>query len=401
MGTARRAEIASATRWLGAPPTLVGLALLLINDRVLKDQWPGLVTGKLSDVAGLMVVPPLLALLLAVIGVPHIRAWAVGATGVLFAAAKGLAVGSAVASAMWSVAIPSVVRHDPTDLVALPVLWLAWRTGGWGKRSGRTRRQRAALALGTLALPCAVFATTATSCSPRDGLRRVTVYEGVFTGGSGTVEQRIVIGDYSVVTIDGAGRLEGLSELDRARLGAGAESHATSVCSATARQQCWRGTPDRPAAVDSSTDGGTTWRTEFVVDERVLQSVREDVGDERCGSEPPLGVADVAVLDGPAGYVVAAASSNTGLLLRSARGEWRRLSVDELRTTANPAPTPAPEVQLYPVEPTPLEPTPLDTPTAPTGTSGPVPTRTCATPDTRTYTPDPRNGPPATVTRCP
>lgn len=395
METARRGEIASAARWLGAPPTLMGLAVLLINDRVLKDQWPGLVTGKLSDVAGLMVAPPLLALLLAVIGVPHLRAWAVGATGVLFAAAKGLAVGSAMASAMWSVAIPSEVRHDPTDLVALPVLWLAWRTGGWGEKSCPSRRQRTVLALGTLALPFAVFATTATSCAPPEGLRQVTVYEGVFTGGTGAVEQRIVTGGYSAVTIDAAGRLEELSALDRERLAAAAEGTVTSVCSRKARQRCWRRTPDRPAAVDSSTDGGTTWRTEFAMDQRELQSVREDVGDERCGSEPPLGVADLAVLDGPAGYVVAAASSNTGLLLRSAQGEWRRLSVDELDTAANPAPTPAPDVQLYPVEPTPLA-----THTAPRGTSGPLPTRTCATPETRTYTPDPRNGPPATVTRC-
>ena len=35
------------------PVTLAALALLVVNDRVLKGALPGAVTGKLSDVAGL------------------------------------------------------------------------------------------------------------------------------------------------------------------------------------------------------------------------------------------------------------------------------------------------------------------------------------------------------------
>ena len=39
------------------PVALVALAILIVNDRLLKDAWPGPVTGKLSDVAGLVVAP--------------------------------------------------------------------------------------------------------------------------------------------------------------------------------------------------------------------------------------------------------------------------------------------------------------------------------------------------------
>ena len=46
-----------ALRWLGAPPTLLALAVLVLNDHVLKQAAPGVVTGKLSDVAGLVLAP--------------------------------------------------------------------------------------------------------------------------------------------------------------------------------------------------------------------------------------------------------------------------------------------------------------------------------------------------------
>lgn len=394
----------SSLQWLAAPPTVFALVVLLLNDRVLKDQWPGLVTGKLSDVAGLVVAPPLVAMLLAALSVPRTRAWAVGLTGVLFALAKGLAAGSAVASELWSLAMPSLVRHDPTDLVALPVLWVAWRTGAWAADRGvASGRRRSALAVGTLVLPFAVFATTATSCSPIEGLRDVTVYEGVFTGGDGTLEQRIVTGDWSRVTIDGAGRLQRLASLDRDRMAEHHSARTTETCSTGATQKCWRRAPEAAAAVEASTDGGATWRTEFTVPRRELAATREEVGDDSCGSEPPLGIADLAILDAPAGQVVAVASSNTGLLLRGVQGDWRRVSLDDLHRTADPEPTPDPAVQLFPVEPVPTTTTaaPVPGPTDPRGTSGPAPSPTCASPVTRTYTPDPRNGPPVTVTRCP
>ena len=51
-------------RWAAHPLTVGATAVLLLNDHVLKPAWPGLVTGKLSDVAGLVAAPPVLGLLL-------------------------------------------------------------------------------------------------------------------------------------------------------------------------------------------------------------------------------------------------------------------------------------------------------------------------------------------------
>lgn len=43
------------------PVSLAAIALLVVNDHVLKSAWPGVLTGKLSDVAGLVFFPLLLA----------------------------------------------------------------------------------------------------------------------------------------------------------------------------------------------------------------------------------------------------------------------------------------------------------------------------------------------------
>ena len=46
---------------LASWPFLLGLCLLLLNDHILKYQWPNVATGKLSDFAGLFVVGFLMA----------------------------------------------------------------------------------------------------------------------------------------------------------------------------------------------------------------------------------------------------------------------------------------------------------------------------------------------------
>jgi hypothetical protein len=52
--------------WRDCPPAIshpvgVGaIVLLLVNDHLLKSAWPGVVTGKLSDIAGMIVAPLLM-----------------------------------------------------------------------------------------------------------------------------------------------------------------------------------------------------------------------------------------------------------------------------------------------------------------------------------------------------
>lgn len=127
------------------PVPLAAVAILVLNDHVLKERWAGLVTGKLSDVAGLVFFPLLLDALAARLpwarALPPLRRVAACAlaTAVVFAAVKTWAPATrayeiGLGLLQWPIrAAFAVLRgdapgpplraalvRDPTDLVALP-----------------------------------------------------------------------------------------------------------------------------------------------------------------------------------------------------------------------------------------------------------------------------------------
>lgn len=132
------------------PAAVSALALLLVNDHVLKGAWPGPLTGKLSDVAGLVLTPLVLgaawelaswsrrrrfgpsrsvaALSVAAVGIGFAAAKTLEPAAYLYRAAMGLLQWpfAAVASLIGSGSVPEpglvVFVRDPSDLIALPVL---------------------------------------------------------------------------------------------------------------------------------------------------------------------------------------------------------------------------------------------------------------------------------------
>jgi hypothetical protein len=113
------------------PAYWVALAVLLLNDHVLKGGGyalaPSWLTGKLSDFAGLIVAPPLLALLmLGLLGTRRERAirWVAPVlVGVGFAAIKLDATAAHHAEQLFrGFGVASRIWLDPTDLFALAVL---------------------------------------------------------------------------------------------------------------------------------------------------------------------------------------------------------------------------------------------------------------------------------------
>lgn len=139
------------------PVVLGSILVLILNDRVLKAAWPGLVTGKLSDVAGLLFAP-LFVVALAEVAAAAAGRWsapsrtwltvAVGVVAVGFAAVKlvppieatwelGLGIVQwpvgAVTELMSGRGLPPIrpvdTTPDATDLIALPAVWLALAIG--------------------------------------------------------------------------------------------------------------------------------------------------------------------------------------------------------------------------------------------------------------------------------
>jgi hypothetical protein len=111
-------------------PTWVGaLALLVANDHWLKGSGllPGVLTGKLSDFAGMLVAPTLLAALLGVRSRGALLACHVAVAAVF----TGIQLSTGFA-AQWSALMgvfghPWTITCDPTDLLALPFLLLSWK----------------------------------------------------------------------------------------------------------------------------------------------------------------------------------------------------------------------------------------------------------------------------------
>ena len=396
MGTGQRGALEGAVRWLGAPPSVLALVVLALNDHVWKQQWPGLVTGKLSDFAGLVLAPPLLAVLLAACRVRRPAPWALAGAGLGFALVKSTVAGAGLASAALSLVTPSHVLRDRTDLIALSALPLAWWVSRASNRSTRPRRRAAALAAGALVLPMAMLATAATGqCREHDEVRRVTLVEGVFVGHQEST--RAIVVDTSngpSGLLDGTGQVMALSDVDEARLDHG-YVEVDQTCSASSGE-CWRIKDPEGLTVELSADGGTTWQPDYAMAAAERDDLVDRIG-ERCGEAARVEMTDLAVLDGDQGPVVAVAFRSGGVLVRRPDGDWRRIKVGGYGLSVpTPSPTsPPPTAPDGLIEPRGDDVPPVRPRESPTGTATP-----CSSETTRVITPDPRNGPPTTRAYC-
>lgn len=132
------------------PGVALSTVVLTLNDALLKAWWPGWVTGKLSDVAGLFLVGAVLA---------RIR-WSGWILALAFATWKSPLILPALG--WWNASVPFSLARTPdySDLLALVVIPLAARYGArpYERRGAPVPR------MGALLLGC--FAIAATSRRP-------------------------------------------------------------------------------------------------------------------------------------------------------------------------------------------------------------------------------------------
>lgn len=161
----REDETPRPTAALRHPLFWGALATLLLNDHVLKSAGlpPGWLTGKLSDFSGLIVAPLVLAALLG-----GRRALAFGAVGAWFAGVNLVPeLARASEQAMGLFGVEWRLWADPTDLIALAVMPLAWHMSARDvAKVSRGRGLGGRRALELSALLAGGFACIATSRNP-------------------------------------------------------------------------------------------------------------------------------------------------------------------------------------------------------------------------------------------
>ncbi|WP_181019642.1 hypothetical protein [Nonomuraea typhae] len=294
--------------WLCHPATVFAALLLFVNDHVLKQAWPGFVTGKLSDVAGLLVAPALLSLLL----LRRADLTATLLTGTLFTLAKTTQTGAEAASQAWTlIAGPSRILADPTDLLALPALALAW----WIRNHSHQVKRRWQIAIGVPLAVLAVAATGADAGPPRAKTVRVeagafVVYDSGMPG-----ELRSTDGGRTWVPYEPG------SELPTPHPSASGDpapepAGQRSGCVPRQPQRCYQ-LPGGALKVLKSDDAGVTWATEWEI-----SPGRMEVLERAYGSRPAS--LSLAVQATPRGHVVVVANGRDGIAVRDEDGTWTR-----------------------------------------------------------------------------
>ncbi|MEU7973980.1 hypothetical protein AB0B48_18285 [Micromonospora sp. NPDC049089] len=317
--------------WLCHPATLVALVLLLLNDHVLKVAFPGPVTGKLSDVAGLVLAPPLVAVLLTLL-VPRLPSRAAALAGLVavgagFAVVKSSGYAAELASSAWTVlAGPSLVRADWTDLLTLPALCLSWWS--WTRSRRRpVRRRTARLVRLLVVLPPAVLAVAATSAinypyavgtAMLDGQPAISVGSGYSASDWPTSPSD---GQWAV-SDDGATTWRPATDDEKQRLSR-QETGQQQACAPDEPRRCYRVVTGH-LRVEESDDAGATWRVAWKVpDEQREELARRspNPGDV----QRHFASRDLVVYPHPrGGHEVLVANGRDGFLRRLPDASWQR-----------------------------------------------------------------------------
>ncbi|MCG5471887.1 hypothetical protein LADH09A_005922 [Micromonospora sp. LAH09] len=320
----------TALSWLCHPSTLLALVVLVVNDHVLKSAFPGVVTGKVSDVAGLVLAPALVAVLLTLL-VPRLPARAAALAGLVavgagFAVVKSSGYAAEVASSAWTaLAGPSLVRADRTDLLTLPALGLAWWS--WTRARQRPVRQRAVrLARMLVVLPPALLAVAATSAiyfpyalgtAMLDGKPAISLGSGYSTSDwpSSVSDGQWAVSDSAAATWRPATEAEQLRLSD--------QSGRRQACVPAEPHRCYR-TVAGHLRVEQTDDAGASWRVAW----EVSDARREELARRAPNPgnvDKHFASRDLIVYPAAGGgHEVLVANGRDGFLRRLPDGGWQR-----------------------------------------------------------------------------
>jgi hypothetical protein len=287
---------------LSHPVSIGAIVLLLFTDHIWRRVAPSWLTGKIGDFAWLIFAPFLLAVVPAWL-LPRrerlVGSVAIIGVGLIFGLAKTVPAFHALTIKVLETLTgwPNVLRLDPTDLLALPALLIAWWI--WQQSGDRSIRLPSR---GWVLWPLAALATIGNSPAPLIGIRALETTDSI------VYTQGFHSDDGGLTWLEG-GR-EGLRSY--------AGRDAWQLTDPTNERVQYRFTPG--LSIERSEDGGQTWRREFDLsgEEARLATTSS------WGLFGGLGPFD-AVLHPASGNLIVAMGLE-GVLVRSPAGEWRWVS---------------------------------------------------------------------------
>jgi hypothetical protein len=298
---------------LSHPVSIAAIIVVLLNDHWWRRVAPSWFTGKIGDFAWLIFAPFLLAVILAWL-LPRrekiVGAVAIIGVGLIFGLAKtvpafhALTIGVLEFLTGW----PNVLRLDPTDLLAMPALLIAW----WIWEHSATRSIHLPNR-GWVLLPLAVLATMADSAQANYGINCLEQKEGAI----------LAVSSYSSYASRDGGLTWTESDIEpEARY---CRLEANEVVGPDNKLQRFRFTAN--GQVERSDDGGQTWQAEYLLQD-VTEAQQVYVGQNQRGNPSVVSGALDAVIDASTGNLIVGVGYQ-GVLVRTPDGTWQAIGMGQ------------------------------------------------------------------------
>ena len=304
------------------PATLLSIALLLLNDHVLKVVSPSWLTGKLSDFAGLFFFPFIVAVVLSILlaGL-NLKRDTIGKLSFGIVAAGFVLVKTTPSvNQASSLLVSNLIGHpvrlllDVSDTLALIVLYPGWNL--WKLVSAR-KIGRAAY----VSLILGVLASVATS----PALPEVEVVTHLESNGEILFAFDATNGTMAV-SDDGGKTWDRIEESELDDFPRTMEPMPMVVCLPDPQKECYRINGEK--VVEESNDGGTTWKISWQLPAARLPYIM------RINPEIDLGTYDLLITQWEDhGYILVAAGEEGILRRELPNGEWERIRVRNAEPT--------------------------------------------------------------------
>lgn len=299
---------------LSHPVSIGALVILLLNDHWWRQVAPSWLTGKIGDFTWLIFAPFLLATILAWLIPPRLKhqeeiigRGSIVVVGLVFAFAKAIPAFHSLTIQVletltgWG----NVLRMDPTDLLALPALIIAWQI--WDRSAGRSIRLPNR---GWVLIPLAVLATMADSPAPNSGISCVNTQ----------ADSTLIANDayLAFVSPDGGATWEQATQQSKGMC----QGPAKPVIDSTNSNIQYRFLPDE--AIERSADSGATWQREFTFSapSEPEEAFHKKQENSYLYNQRPIS----AVFHEPTGNLVLAMGYD-GVLVRTTGGRWQWVDV--------------------------------------------------------------------------